>query len=92
MHTPCLRLAMPATVADAYHLLRRGAETKPDPVVFIEHKALYTLKKPSIWTHRFPAGARPAIRRQGRDLVIVTYSRQVHYALEAARMLAAQGV
>ena len=40
MHIPGLRLAMPATVADAYHLLRHSV-TLPDPVVFIEHKSLY---------------------------------------------------
>lgn len=44
MHTPGLRLVMPATVADAYHLLRQSLK-QPDPVVFIEHKALYTLKE-----------------------------------------------
>ena len=44
MHTPGLRLAMPATAADAYHLLRHSL-TLPDPVVFIEHKALYTRKE-----------------------------------------------
>ena len=44
MHTPGLRLAMPATVADAYHLLRHSL-TLPDPVVFIEHKSLYALSK-----------------------------------------------
>ena len=44
MPTPGLRLAMPATVADAHHLLRQSL-TKPDPVVFIEHKALYTRKE-----------------------------------------------
>ena len=37
MHTPGLRLAMPATAADAYHLLRHSL-TLPDPVVLIEHK------------------------------------------------------
>jgi pyruvate/2-oxoglutarate/acetoin dehydrogenase E1 component len=42
MHTPGLRLAMPGTVHDAYHLLRQ-ALCQPDPVVFIEHKALYAL-------------------------------------------------
>ena len=91
MHTPGLRLAMPATVADAYHLLRQ-ALTKPDPVVFIEHKALYTMKE----TVDLDAPALPwgtsAVRREGKDLVIVTYSRQLHYALDAAKKLAAQGI
>lgn len=91
MHTPGLRLAMPATVYDAYHLLRQALK-QPDPVVFIEHKSLYAMSEevdltvpPLDWGHA-------AIRRQGRDLVIVSYSRQVHYALQAAEELAEQGI
>lgn len=91
MHTPGLRLAMPATVADAYHLLRM-ALTKPDPVVFIEHKALYTMKETVDLDAEPLAWGKAAVRREGRDLVIVTYSRQLHYCLEAARTLSAQGV
>ena len=86
MHTPGLRLAMPATVADAYHLLRQSLR-QPDPVVFIEHKGLYTMKgdldpeaEPASW-------GKAKVLRDGRDLVIVTYSRQVHYALAAAETL-----
>jgi pyruvate dehydrogenase E1 component beta subunit len=91
LHTPGLRLAMPATVADAYHLLRQ-ALTRPDPVVFIEHKALYTMKETVDLEAPPPAWGKAAVRRQGRDLVIVTYSRQVHHALDAAGRLAAQGI
>jgi pyruvate dehydrogenase E1 component beta subunit len=91
MHTPGLRLAMPATVADAYHLLRQ-ALTKPDPVVFIEHKALYTMKEMVDLDAPVPEWGKAAIRRRGTDLVIVTYSRQVHYVMEAATRLAAQGI
>ncbi len=79
MHTPGLRLAMPATVADAYHLLRHSL-TVPDPVVFIEHKALYAHKEEVDLAAPVPAWGKAAIRRTGDDLVIVTYSRQVHYA------------
>ena len=91
MHTPGLRLAMPATVADAYHLLRQ-ALTKPDPVVFIEHKALYTMKEMvDLDAPALPWG-QAAVRRTGGDLVIVTYSRQVQYVMEAAKKLAADGI
>jgi pyruvate/2-oxoglutarate/acetoin dehydrogenase E1 component len=91
MHTPGLRLAMPATVADAYHLLRQ-ALTRPDPVVFIEHKALYTMKEDvDLALPPLPWG-KAAVRRQGNDLVIVTYSRQLHYVLEAAKSLSAKGI
>lgn len=91
MHTPGLRLAMPATVADAYHLLRHSL-TLPDPVVFIEHKALYARKEAVDLTAPVPPWGKAAVRRRGDDLVIVTYSRQLHFALEAAARLAETGI
>lgn len=91
MHTPGLRLAMPATVADAYHLLRQALE-RPDPVVFIEHKKLYTMKEDVDLDVRPPAWGKAAVRRQGKDLVIVTYSRQLHYVMDAAKALSAKGI
>jgi|TARA_B110000977_G_scaffold34403_1_gene45974 pyruvate dehydrogenase E1 component beta subunit len=91
MHTPGLHLAMPATVADAYHLLR-AALKQDDPVVFIEHKALYTLKEDVDLSLPVNHWGEPAIRRNGSDVVIVSYSRQVHYALAAAEKLSNQGI
>ena len=91
MHTPGLRLAMPATVYDAYHLLRQ-ALVQPDPVVFIEHKSLYAMSEEVDLSVPPPEWGKAAIRRQGSDLVIVSYSRQVHYALKAAEELAKNGV
>lgn len=91
MHTPGLRLVMPATVQDAYHLLRQSL-TKPDPVVFIEHKALYTRKEEVDLDAEPLEWGKAAVRRTGKDLVIVTYSRQVHYAMDAAEKLAAKGI
>ncbi len=86
MHTPGLRLAMPATVADAYHLLRQ-AMRQPDPVVFIEHKGLYTMKG-ELDTAAAPAPwGKAAVVREGDDLVIVSYSRQLHHAMVAADAL-----
>ena len=91
MHTPGLRLVMPATVNDAYHLLRQ-ALTQPDPVVFIEHKGLYTMKGPLDVTTTDGAWGVPVTRRAGRDLVILSYSRMLHESLAAAERLAASGV
>jgi len=91
MHTPGLRLAMPATVNDAYHLLRQ-AMVQPDPVVFIEHKSLYALQEDvDLEAEPLPWG-KAAVVRQGADLVIVTYSRQLHFALQAAEKLSAKGI
>ena len=91
MHTPGLRLAMPATASDAYHLLRHSL-TLPDPVVFIEHKSLYTRKEVAdLQTPAAPWG-RAVVRRAGTDATLVTYSRMVHVALAAAEQLAADDV
>ncbi len=91
MHMPGLRLAMPATVHDAYHLLRQ-ALVQPDPVVFIEHKSLYTMSQDVDLSEPPLPWGRAAIRRAGGDIVIVSYSRHVFYALEAAEQLAGQGI
>lgn len=91
MHTPGLRLVMPATVNDAYHLLREALR-QPDPVVFIEHKGLYTMKGSlDVTTPDGPWG-QPVTRRTGRDLVILSYSRMLHESLAAAARLAEAGV
>lgn len=91
MHTPGLRLAMPATAADAYHLLRH-ALTLPDPVVFIEHKALYTRKEEADLSTPGAPWGRAVQRRAGKDVTLVSYSRMVHYALEAAELLLRDGI
>lgn len=91
MHTPGLRLVMPATVNDAYHLLRQSL-TQPDPVVFIEHKGLYTMKGDLDVDAPDGAWGAPVTRRRGRDLVILTYSRMLHESLAAADRLAEMGV
>lgn len=91
MHTPGLRLVMPGTVNDAYHLLR-GALQQPDPVVVIEHKGLYTMKGSLDVGRPDAPWGQPVTRRAGRDLVILTYSRMLHEALAAAERLAAAGI
>ena len=91
MHTPGLRLAMPATAGDADHLLRH-ALTLPDPVVMIEHKSLYTRKDMADLETPEAAWGRAVVRRHGGQVTIVTYSRMVHVALAAAETLAAGGI
>jgi len=91
MHTPGLRLAMPATAEDAYHLLRHSL-TLPDPVVFIEHKSLYTRKEAADLDRPPAPWGRALVRREGRDATLVTYSRMVHVALAAAGTLAGEDV
>jgi 2-oxoisovalerate dehydrogenase E1 component beta subunit len=64
----------------------------PDPVLFFEHKYLYRRQKAeSLSDDPVPFGV-AAIRREGKDLTIVTYGAMVHKALEAAELADKEGV
>ena len=90
-HVPGLRVAMPGTVNDAYHLLRMALKC-PDPVIFIEHKGLYVRKGEMDVDKPDGPWGKAVVRREGSDLTIVCYSKMVHESLAAAEVLASQGV
>jgi 2-oxoisovalerate dehydrogenase E1 component beta subunit len=89
-HTPGLTVVAPATVADAYTLLRRSIES-PDPVVFLEPKKLYWAKEEVDLTQDQPGIGRAVVRREGRDATLIAYGPSVPVALEAAEVAAAEG-
>jgi pyruvate/2-oxoglutarate/acetoin dehydrogenase E1 component len=90
-HIPGMRVVMPATPADAKGLLKTAIRSN-DPVVFIEHKALYAMKgEVPDGEYLIPFGKANVVRA-GDALTIVTYSRMVHLALEAAEALAKEGI
>lgn len=90
-HTPGLKCVAPATPRDAKALLKTAVRD-PDPVLFFEHKQLYTMKE------EIPDDVEPLplgsgrIARAGGDLTIVAYLHTLHQALDAADLLAADGV
>lgn len=90
-HIPGLKVVCPATLDDAYALLRSSIDD-PNPVIFIENKALYPMKGAlSDIVAPVPLGvARTA--RAGRDVTIVTYGAMLHQALAAAEELAADSI
>jgi pyruvate dehydrogenase E1 component beta subunit len=92
MHTPGLKVALPATPADAKGLLK-SAIRDPNPVLFFEHKGLYRTKGPvpADDEHLVPFGVAD-VRRQGDALTIVATGLMVGRALEAAGQLAADGI
>jgi pyruvate/2-oxoglutarate/acetoin dehydrogenase E1 component len=91
LHIPGLRVVMPATPADAKGLLKAAIRSN-DPVVFIEHKALYAMKgEVPDGEHVVPLG-QARMARQGDAVTIVSYSRMVHYAMDAAALLEKEGV
>jgi pyruvate/2-oxoglutarate/acetoin dehydrogenase E1 component len=90
-HVAGLKVVMPATPADAKGLLA-SAIRDDDPVMFIEHKLLYRTKGPvPPGEHIVPLGVAD-VKRAGRDLTIVTWSREVLFTLEAAEILATEGI
>ncbi|SNS52126.1 pyruvate dehydrogenase E1 component beta subunit [Actinomadura meyerae] len=82
-HTPGLKVVTPATVEDAYSLLREAIDD-PDPVVFMEPKKLYWSKADVGRLDRTEPFGRAAVRRTGRDATLVAYGPSVPVALEAA--------
>jgi len=87
VHTPGLKVVMPSTPADAKGLLKTSIRDD-DPIIFLEHEALYGMKGevPEDEDFTIPLGVAD-IKREGKDVTIVTYSRMVHVALEAAGKL-----
>lgn len=90
-HIPGLKLVCPSTPQDAKGLLK-SAIRDDDPVIFLEHKLLYPQKAEiDDSVDAIPLGE-AVCRRPGGDLTILTWSRQVNFALEAAETLAAEGI
>ncbi|WAM12018.1 alpha-ketoacid dehydrogenase subunit beta [Rhodococcus sp. JS3073] len=88
-HTPGLKVVAPATVEDAYTLLREAIDD-PDPVIFLEPKRLYFSRADVDLAVGAPIG-RAAVRRAGRDATIVAYGPSVTVALESAEAAAKEG-
>jgi 2-oxoisovalerate dehydrogenase E1 component beta subunit len=91
-HTPGLKVVYPATPSDAKGLLKSAIRDN-NPVLFFEHKFLYRRIKEEIpeGDYTVPLG-KAAVRREGRDLTIITYAAMLHTSLEAANLLAQEGI
>jgi 2-oxoisovalerate dehydrogenase E1 component len=90
-HIPGLTVVMPSTPADTYGLLR-SAIRDPNPVIFIENRLLYGRKGPRPDPDSLVPLGRAAIRREGTDVTLVSYSRMVHDCVEAADQVQAEGI
>ena len=90
-HFPGLKVIAPCTAKDAKGMLK-SAIRDDDPVIVLEHKLLYA-KKEEIPEEEYliPLG-QADVKREGKDLTIITWSREVNFSLEAAQTLAAEGI
>jgi pyruvate/2-oxoglutarate/acetoin dehydrogenase E1 component len=86
-HIPGLKVACPATPADAKGLMISSIED-PNPVLYFEHKHLYRRIKDEVPDERYtvPFG-QARIHREGDDVTVVTWGAMVYTADEAAKQL-----
>jgi len=90
-HIPGLKVVLPATPYDAKGLLKSALRDE-NPVIFIEHKLLYGTKGAvPEEEYTVPLGVAD-VKRAGRDVTLVSYSRTVLLALEAAQEAAQEGI
>jgi acetoin:2,6-dichlorophenolindophenol oxidoreductase subunit beta len=90
-HTAGLKVVIPSTPADAYGLMLSSI-ADPDPVIFVE-------TMPALWNKgeapergkAIPLG-KAAVLREGCDVTVISYARQVHEAVALAEKLAADGI
>jgi pyruvate/2-oxoglutarate/acetoin dehydrogenase E1 component len=87
---PGVKVVAPATAADAKALLTQSIRDE-NPVVFLEHKRLYSVKDPVGTDDVLPLG-KAAVVREGSDVSLVSISKGVRDCLRAAEELAEKGV
>lgn len=89
-HVPGLKVVCPSTPADAYGLFK-AALADPDPVVFVENKAMYSMAGELETGSAACSIGSGRVARPGRDVTVVTYGASVHTALAAAQDLEGKG-
>ena len=91
-HTPGLKVVSPATPYDAKGLLK-SAIRDDNPVVFLEHKKTYRLVRGEVPDGEYclPIGVAD-VKRPGDDISVISYGLVLHYCLEAAEVLAGEGI
>lgn len=91
-HTPGLKIVEPATPYDAKGLIK-AAIRDDDPVLYFEHKYLYRRIRGEVpeGDYIVPIG-KADVKRPGRDVTILTYGWMLHKSLEAAEIVAAEGI
>ncbi|MBN2033081.1 MAG: alpha-ketoacid dehydrogenase subunit beta [Deltaproteobacteria bacterium] len=91
VHTPGLKVVAPSEPADVKGLIK-SAIREDNPVIFFQHKKLFAQKGPVPKEEYLIPLGKGDIKRKGRDITIITYSRMTYFALEAAKQLALKGI
>lgn len=91
LHFPGIYVVMPSTPYDAKGLLKTAINDN-NPILFIEHKMLYSTKGIVPEEEYYIPLGRADIKRQGSDITVITYSRMVLDCLKAAEQFEKEGV
>lgn len=89
-HVPGLKVVYPSTPQDALGLMLSSIDDE-NPVMFVEHKAMYTMKGDVDSFEPIPLG-KGDIKRSGEDVTIIATGKMVHEALAAAKILEEDGI
>jgi len=91
IHIPGIQVVAPSNPADAKGLLK-SAIRSDNPVIYFENKTLFSMSGDvPEGEYLIPIG-KAAVSREGKDLTIISYSAQLHKCLEAATILAGEGI
>ena len=92
VHTPGLKVVYPSTAYDAKGLLKSAIRDN-NPVLFFEHKFLYRRLKEELPSEEYtvPIG-KAVVRREGKDLTILSYAAMMLPTLDAAKQLSSEGI
>jgi pyruvate dehydrogenase E1 component subunit beta len=92
-HVPGLKVVVPATPYDVKGMLK-SAVRDPNPVLFIEHELLYNIKGevPDADVEYTVPLDRAEVKREGRHVTLITFSRMLHVTIQAAEDLAKEGI
>lgn len=91
MHVPGFRVVAPATPRDGKGLLKTAIRSD-DPVFFLEHRAIISMKGPVPEEEYLIPFGKAQVVREGSDVTVVAFAWMVHKALEAAAVLEAEGI
>lgn len=93
-HCPGIYIAYPSTAQDAKGLLKTAIRMA-DPILFLEHKGLYrqsyAMSPEPDQDYLIPFG-KASVRREGKDISVITYGAPVYFALNAAKKLSEKGI
>ena len=93
-HMPGFKIVLPSNAADAKGLLKTAIRSH-DPVLFLEHKAMYRMaaaRSPTPDSDYLVPFGKASVAREGTDLTIVTYGMMVHKSMNVAKQLEKEGV